>query len=323
MSKSVTAIYACGGGGIDLTANLVPYVDVPGACDTVIYRIDTSDSNVADKPGILPGTLHLIPGADGSGLQRSTNYQPVRDTAPQILAKFKPQKTNIFVFTLSGGSGNVIAAVLMAELLKRGERVIALGVATYDSMKHATNCKDTVDTLDGISQRAKKPLIFTPFLVDQNNEWSAVARSVNGVLGALITLFNDGNTKLDTKDIEHLLDYTSVSNAAPGLVALEIYSDTEINDLHGTSPIAMATLWPTDERKHISIMPSYYVNGTAEVSENSIKAPLHYVIDGGAIRSFYDTTAENVKRITEDDARRAKVTSFAKAEDLDDIGFKL
>lgn len=322
MSKSVTAIYACGGGGIDLTADLTPYVDVPGVSDTVIYRIDTSDSNVADKPGILPSTLHLIEGADGSGLQRSTNYKPVRATADQILAKFKPQKTNIFVFTLSGGSGNVIAAVLMGELLKRGERVIALGVATYDSMKHATNCKDAVDSLDGISQKARLPLIFTPFLVDQHNEWAAVATNVNGVLGSLITLFNDNNTKLDTKDIEHLLNYTTVSNAAPGLVAMEIYTDTDINELQGTSPISMATLWPTDERKHISVMPSYYVNGTAEVCEGAITAPLHFVVDFSPIKSFYATTAENVKRITEDDARRTKVTSFVDKDSLDDFGMR-
>lgn len=322
MSKSVTAIYACGGGGIDLTADLVPYVDVPGVCDTVIYRIDTSDSNVVDKPNILPSTLHLIEGADGSGLQRSTNYKPVRDTADQILAKFKPQKTNIFVFTLSGGSGNVIATVLMGELLRRGERVIALGVATYDSMKHATNCKDAVDSLDGISQRAKQPLIFTPFLVDQNNEWTEVSKSVNGVLGALVTLFNENNSKLDSTDIQNLLNYTNVSQAAPGLVAMEIYNDNEINDLLGTSPIAMATLWPTDERKHISIMPSYYVNGTAEVCDRAIKAPLHYVVDFAPIRQFYASTAENVKRITEDDARRDKVTSFADASSLDDMGMK-
>lgn len=323
MSKNVTAIYACGGGGIDLTADLVPYTDIPGMSDTVIYRVDTSVSNLLDKPGILPSTQYLIEGADGSGLLRSVNYKPVLTASDQILAKFKPQKTNIFVFTLSGGSGSVIAPVLMGELLRRGERVIALGVATYDSMKHATNCKDTVDSMDGISQRHKLPLVFTPFLVDQHSDWQTVSKDIKGTLGSLLTLFNDNNTKLDSKDIENFLNYTKVSTAAPGLVALEIFNDAEVNELQGTAPIAMATLWPNDERHHLSIMPSYYVNGTAEVCDKMITKPLHFVIDGRPIREFYTSTAENVKRISEDDNRRDKVQAFADKGDLDDYGMKI
>jgi len=319
MSKRVTRIYACGGGAIKITADLVDYVNVPGFSDTKISRLDTSDKNLTAN--MTQSSIFVLDGADGSGKQRDHNYKPVVAAMSKILAQHQPEDYNIVVFTAGGGSGSVIGPVLVGELLQRKAPVIALVIGTTGDETQAQNSVNTIKSLGGIQAQHKRPVVFSYFEVNQHNSQSDVDQQVRGVLSGLLNLLDSDNTIIDNKDIVNFLDWTNVRKEIPAqLVCLEMYSGTEIDELAGKAPITMASIYPNEERSYLPVSPAYSTDGVR--SENSVQTnaefaqlTMHYVIHAGPVTPALRELEKTLQRIRDTQRAQFETSNVVSGDD--------
>lgn len=317
MSKRVTRIYACGGGAIKITADLVDLVDIAGFSDTKISRLDTSDKNLTHN--MPQSSIFVLQDADGSGKQRDHNYKPVVASMSKILAQHQPEDYNIVIFTAGGGSGSVIGPVLVGELLQRKAPVIALVIGTIGDETQAQNSVNTIKSLSGIQAQAKRPLVFAYFEVNQHNSQSDVDRQVRGILPTLLNLLDSNNAIIDNKDIINFLDWTNVRKDLPAqLACLEVYNGDELDELAGKAPITMASIYPDEERKFLPVTPSYSTDGIrSELPANNefAKVTLHYVIHAGPIKPIFNALEDSLQRIRDLGRAQAESSNVVDADD--------
>lgn len=319
MGKRVTHIYACGGGAIKITADMVDYVNVPGFSDTKISRLDTSDKNLTAN--MSQSSVFVLKGADGSGKQRDHNYKPVVAAMSKILAQHQPEDYNIVIFTGGGGSGSVIGPVLVGELLQRRAPVIALVIGTTGDETQAQNSVSTIKSLGGVQQLHKRPVVFSYFEVNQHNSQADVDQQVIGVLSGLLNLLDSDNTVIDNKDIINFLDWTNVRKETPAqLVALELYNGDEINELTGKTPIGIASIYPTAERPYLPVQPVYSSDGTR--SEASVIAnksfegiTMHYVVHAGPVVPVMRDLEKTLQRIRDNQRAQSEDSVVISGDD--------
>jgi hypothetical protein len=320
MSKRVTRIYACGGGAIKITADLVDYVNVPGFSDTKVSRLDTSDKNLtANMP---QSSVFVLEGADGSGKQRDHNFKPVVAAMSKILAQHQPEDYNIVIFTAGGGSGSVIGPVLIGELLQRKAPVIALVIGTTGDETQAQNSVNTIKSLGGIQQQHKRPVVFSYFEVNQHFDQADVDNQVRNVLTGLLNLLDSDNTIIDNKDIVNLLDWTNVRNLniPAQLVSLELFVDDELDELTGKAPITMASIYPDEKRKYLPVVPAYSTDGirSAAAVQNSpelAKVTMHYVIHAGPVAPAMRNLENTLQRIRDNQRAQSETSTVLGGDD--------
>ncbi|QXO10200.1 hypothetical protein pEaSNUABM37_00241 [Erwinia phage pEa_SNUABM_37] len=317
MGKRVTRIYACGGGAIKITADLVDYTNIAGFSDTKVSRLDTSDKNLT--PNMSQSSIFLLENADGSGKQRDHNYKPVVGAMSKILAQHQPEDYNIVLFTAGGGSGSVIGPVLVGELLQRKAPVIALVIGTTGDETQAQNSVNTIKSLGGIQAQHKRPLIFAYFEVNQNNSQSDVDRQVRALLPVLLNLLDSNNSIIDNKDIVNFLDWTNVRKDLPAqLACLEVYNGDELDELTGKAPITMASIYPDAERKYLPVTPAYSTDGIrSELPAGHEFAPvtLHYVIQAGPIKPIFAALENTLQRIRDTQRAQAETSNVVGNDD--------
>lgn len=317
MSKRVTHIYACGGGGITITADLTDFVGVNGFSDTRVSRLDTSEKNVTANMPL--SSIFLLEDADGSGKQRDYNLKPVVASMDKILAVHQPADYNIVIFTAGGGSGSVLGPVLVGELLRRKAPVLALVIGSIGDETQAENSVNTLKSLAGIQSSTKRPVVFSYFEVNQQNSQADVDKQVRGTLMTLLNLLDSNNTIIDSKDIINFLDWTNVRKQIPAqLAALEVYIGDELNDIAGHSPISMATIYPDAERNHLAVVPAYSTDGIrGDVPANSpyADATVHYVVHATPVKPIFNELEKSWKRILDNQRANHVVGSILGDED--------
>lgn len=317
MGKRVTRIYACGGGAIKITSDMVDYTDVPGFSDTKVSRLDTSDKNLtANMPR---SSVFLLEGADGSGKQRDYNIKPVMASMDKILAQHQPEDYNIVLFTAGGGSGSVIGPVLVGELLKRKAPVVALVIGSIGDETQAQNSVNTLKSLAGIQAANKRPVVITYFEVNQHNSQADVDKQVRGMLPSLLNLLDSNNTIIDNKDIVNFLDWTNVRKEIPAqLVSMEVFIGDELKDITGTAPITMASIYPNGDRDYLPVTPAYSTDGVRSElpPDNPYRdATLHYVIHATPIKPAFDALEDTLRRIKDNQRSQHVVGSILGDDD--------
>lgn len=318
MGKRVTRIYACGGGAIKITSDLVDYVDITGFSDTKISRLDTSDKNLtANMP---QSSIFLLAGADGSGKQRDYNIKPVMASMDKILAQHQPEDYNIVIFTAGGGSGSVIGPVLVGELLKRKAPVIALVIGSIGDETQAHNSVNTLKSLAGIQAANKRPVVFSYFEVNQHNSQADVDQQVRGLLPSLLNLLDSNNTIIDNKDIVNFLDWTNVRKEIPAqLVSLEVFIGDELNEITGQAPITMASVYPDAQRDYLPVTAAYSTDGIrADLPSDNIyrNKTLHYVIHATPVKPAFDALEDTLRRIKDNQRSQHVVGSILGDDDV-------
>jgi cell division GTPase FtsZ len=152
-------VYACGGAGINLGSQLVKFNNRkdPGFAELKTFFIDTSKSNI--QSNIPEDNIYLVDGLDGSGKKRDTNYVALAECSKEILHQFKPADINIVLHSASGGSGSVIAPILVSELLSRKSLTIVILIGSTSSRIEAENTSKTLKSYEMISHKRNMPVI--------------------------------------------------------------------------------------------------------------------------------------------------------------------
>ena len=283
-------VYACGGCGINVGSHFETFrgKQEDGYATIDVTYIDTSKSNMTSD--VMRDNAYIYEGVDGSGKIRGENNEQIAECIPEILQQYKPQDLSIVISSASGGSGSIIAASLVSELLSRGKPVIAFMVASTDSRIELNNSIKSLKTYEKISTSRKIPVPVMFFSNSKETPRAVVDEKIQMSIVMLSALFSRQNKELDSSDLANWLNYTKVTDHKPHMVMLEFFSNT-ITVQRPAFVITVATLSSLGSETSPGAMVEYqcvgYMN-TESLRKMKTIHPIHAVLIDGAFNSIYE-----------------------------------
>ena len=309
--NATVRLMLCGGAAVNIGRTLfqpssaVKKDDDLGFADIHITYVDTSRSNARDLPA---DSFYLIEGTeddtiDGSAKVRRTNYAAIKQAAPDILHRHKPGDLNIIIHSAAGGSGSTIGPVVVSELLDRGEDTVVIMIGSSTCEKEISNTIDTLMSYQGVSEKREKSIVA---IYLENSKENPMA--INDGLVRLNTLllaavWSGENHGLDSKDLEHFLNYDKVSKHAPSLTGLQITSGGEALDLaKGQVVSGVVTLIREGEDPTPEVMAAYHTFGTLSLGASNaikVKSPIHLHTVQGYFTDIVGTLRKRLAEVEE------------------------
>lgn len=214
--RATMMIYGCGGTGSNIVSLIRPNDTHRSYCEVDTAFIDTSLANVQDNKIPADRFYHITRAStgevlDGSGRLRGANPEDIIAHVPAILNQFPPADVNIVVGSGGGGSGSVIAPAIADELLRQGKIVIPVTIGSSATRQDVNNTTDTLRSYFLSSQSAEAPL---PMIFVENSPKATrgeINNNVLAVISRLALLFSRAHKGLDSKDLEHFLQYTKTA----------------------------------------------------------------------------------------------------------------
>lgn len=298
-------LYCAGGAGINIGSyfsnqTVKDNLAVSNA-EIIPTYIDTSRSNLAKS--IPEESVYMIEGLDGSGKVRSENYKHITDCVLDILQSHPPGDLNIVLSSGSGGSGSVIAPVLIGELTQLGVPVVVIVVGSTDSRIELENTIRTLKSYESIAQLRKTPIAGMYFQNSSKSPRKSVDADIHRAINVLSVLFSGNIDELDSSDLRNWLNYTKVTSFEPHFCNLEFFSD-KVNLEKSHHAISVATLCEPGGDSNTGTTVEYQCVGLIS-SKPDFKLPLHVVILTGAIDLVHKNLSESLKVI--DQARQARM----------------
>lgn len=313
-------IYSTGGAGINVGSFFTKFREenpAAGFAEMQAVYIDTSMSNIWNRPEIKSEDVYLLEDMDGSGKVRAENYREISERINDMLLKFPPADLNIVLSSTSGGSGSVIAPSLASELLKRERNVVVAAIASTDSRIEIENSVKTLKSYEAISQLREQPVVMLYYENNKENQRTEVNTSVRNDIVKLAALFSRQNKELDSADLRNWLNYSKVTKAEPRLVLLD-FANGPVESAR-SQILTVATLAYEGTNTNIGSAVDYQCVGyIAEENKNSIQltGPNHYLIVDGRIIDVYSHLANELGRIDElNAAKKRTVKSIVDGND--------
>lgn len=319
-------VYACGGCGINIASLLEKHrnAEDSAAAKLNITYVDTSKSNLArNHNAIAEEHSYVINCKDGSGQIRAENYDEIVEHMKDFLQAHKPLDLNIVITSASGGSGSVIAPVIVGELLERKAPVIVMMVGSTATKTYTENTIKTIKSFEGVSRAKKAPVVA---IYDENSTKrtrSEVDDNLKYAVMTLAILYSRQNHELDSMDLYNWLRYDRVATFPAQLAALTITDGRELSEELSTlgHVISVATIGSTPDQVHFPITPDYQCAGflpDAASDRFKERCPFNFIVSDGIfpevharLEGFRTTLDENqqariVKRniLTKDDEVR-------------------
>ena len=185
--------------------------------------------------------------------------------------------------SVAGGSGSVIAPLMVSELLGMQVPVIAIGVGSADTRLDAENSLKTIKSYQAISQMRNAPVVMAYMQNGVTFHRDHVDGNVETVIMALCALFSRKNKELDSRDLYNWLRYEKVTTFEPELVSLTVVEGSpEISGLGNV--ISVATLSTKGIDTNLSEMTDVQYTGYLPESAHDIlkgQVPIHFVTSDG------------------------------------------
>jgi len=209
-------IAGCGGCGINLSRMFKPSKQAAN----VLY-FDTSMTNSRHGEDV-----YVIGEGHGSGSRRAEHARDIERLSPQITdLEIGASDVAVVMFSLAGGSGSVIAPIMIREYARRGMRVI--GVAVADT-SYAVGAKNTLNTLKTLTAIAKNNDLYLPLIVlsnDEANSRQVVNDSCANIVSALLDTLTKSVYEVDRNDRLNWINPSKVIDTTPGLKLMSFVSD--------------------------------------------------------------------------------------------------
>lgn len=219
-NPSAVKVTLIGAGGCGL--NLVRPMMSDQRLHAALY-FDTSMVN--SRPG---ETVYTVGKGDGSGSNRAENARDIEREIPQISDEHMGVgDVAIVVFSFAGGSGSVIAPLMIRDLNKRGVRVIGVGVADAGSSVGAKNSLNTLKTLTSI---CKNNDLYLPMIILSNDaaNRSAVDAAATILINDLIDLLTKPVFEIDRNDRMNWINPSKIVSTQSGMKILSLVSDRTV-----------------------------------------------------------------------------------------------
>lgn len=280
--KGNVRIYACGGAGINIGSLFEEFrgVDDKGTAIVSPSYLDTSRSNL--KPNLKEDDVFILSdvleGVDGSGKDRSANAAGIQRHMAAILQKHRPGYVNVVICSASGGSGSVIAPVLVNNLLKEGKMVIVLCIGVAKTGKEISNTLATMQSFERVATATGKPVVMAYFENNKETPPSKVDESAAELITAISVLFSRENTGLDTMDMFKFLNFNDKVTSYPAHLAGLTMAHGELTAEGNENVISVATAAIDDDNVGVDFVVPYGCYGLlpAGTGKDIVeRAPLH------------------------------------------------
>jgi hypothetical protein len=232
-------VYGCGGTGVNIGKKKL-------GDQYAKYFIDTSDSNLRDIKD--ESNKYLISNMDGAGKLRKFTYEKAVENINKIMTKFKPsEEVNIVISSITGGSGSVIAPLIVKSLLEKDKNVIYIGVLSLNSRIEVQNAINTLKSVKGISDMTQKPVIMALIESETRDFADNVAAYVVSLFDMMLN--KKITEEFDTSDLRNFLYYNNVTSTPVGVGFIEVRENTEFIKEKNTI-IASTVLMTPDKDTH-------------------------------------------------------------------------
>lgn len=258
--KGTIRLYAAGGAGINIGKLLEKFrgIKEPGMGVLDQVYIDTSQSNAK---GVNLDKSYFFEGKDGSGSVRKENHESIAAHTREILLKFPPQDLNIVISSGSGGSGSVIAPLLVSELLDNKLPVIAIMIGAAETRLGIKNTIDTIKSYEAIARLRKTPVALGYFQNTDATPRPKVDVAILQLITSLMTVFSRENSELDSKDLYNFLNFDQVTTFPVQLASLISVNGDFPDYLTTGTAISVTTLAKEGVITSLPFVPDYQCVG--------------------------------------------------------------
>lgn len=280
MSKLVA--YCVGGTGINIGALWKRSLKTLPVADVEFVALDTSMNN---QPSDNVLEVLTPPNTRGGGKQRDLNRDIVPEFVKQMLVEHRPGDFNVVIYSAAGASGSTIGPMLVHNLMKQNIPVVSMVVLDRTSDKEHQNTLDTMRSLDGQRKHFNMPVVIDLLENDGQRTRGDMNRLAVDRLNLLSLFLTDANEEADFEDIQHLLNYSKVTEAQPALSRIEYYDAVTIDKRTGNAVANMSLYSEPDTVRNVRIGKAYRVTGIfhegARVPNNT--GELHMVLEHSTI----------------------------------------
>lgn len=327
-AKRTVRILGCGGGGTNISYALEKLrgSNELGFALADIAYVDASRSNM--RSDIPAKSVYLIDGLDGSGKVRSENHGEINLRVKDILQQFRPADLTIVIGTLAGGTGSVIAPLLVKELLLRGLPTIMIGIGDTSTRLDTENTLKSLQSFEAIARAVDAPVAMQYLQNSDRLSRAAIDKEVRQVVGSLCSLFSGENRELDSKDLYNFLFFSNpkVTTYRAQLATLHLLGAND--DFSGLGNIiSVASLLNEGEAWSLPVRPEYATYGYIPkgASEAVIKgAPYHFVVADGTVPEVVTELEGILKSMSEQqEARLSRKSILSSASRPDESGLIL
>lgn len=325
LSKARLTVYGCGGGGINLASHFENAEVRDGQASIEVTYVDTSISNL--RNGLDRKRAALIEGVDGSGKVRRENADAISESIKKFLLDHPPGDLSVVIYTGEGGTGSVAGPLIHSELMLRDQQVISIVVGGEESALATDNTVDTLKTLDAISQKRGKNVVFAYQHNDPTTTRSEVDAHVHTTVAALSVLASRQNDELDTRDVYNWINFSEVSRLGfdPALVRLRVFDhESAIESAKDFDAISVASLLANPAVSRPAWQPDYSSTGycNLEAITGEKQEGLHYMLTHD-VGTIYNYIAEVQGQIQERKSARKGVQRLSNKDEADDNGLVL
>lgn len=240
-----TLFIGCAGAGSNVVEVLKNGLPDYTFCNYV--TVDTSSANTKKDIEFVHFTKDSLKNEllNGSGGVRGANLEDIKKASAKFI---NDRKLHAFdgivylVFSSNGGSGNVIAGVLLKELLLKDVTVCCIMVHDTSSKQYAGQALDTIRAINKIAVETNKAVTTMYFINNIDSKKDLDIKKVNASILEEITLlmaYNDieNIVDIDAEDMKNFYKpnvYTKVKAPAGiyGISGLPIGDITEIVEKH-------------------------------------------------------------------------------------------
>ena len=183
------SVIGCGGCGINSLNRIVESFQDPSLD---VITVDTSESNEV-SPAITE--RYVLGTGFGSGKDRSKNSDALIEAVPKLATT--DADVTIVISSASGGSGNVIANLILSTLLRANKRVVFVMVCHTNTLTNAENTRKAFKSLQSIcGDKYQVPC----FIYDNKSGRKGVDESLVSDMVLLLKLLAHDYAELDDTD---------------------------------------------------------------------------------------------------------------------------
>jgi len=350
-------LHSCGGAGISIADKAITYLrnnENEKKAQLVMHGLDTSETN-------YPNTREFKTVADfwkmeninlddsyfdGSGGVRGHNSESIVKGVQAYLDAKKylaPKKGELHVILAgaSGGSGNIIASMLLKNLLDKGVPVTLIIVGDDNSAKAAENTRKALTTLNSIAGAKRKRITTMRLLFNNNKEGNNILSAYEDVDAEVaihidvLRTFNGELRDLDFQDLVNIVSPKGEDFSLPiGMYTLQsrIGENKEVTN-DKTIVMTRTIITNPETFKGISVMHSKI----GQISDESLKEKVinNYNVDGvpsninlllisGGLKSELDYLTERETTIKENlDKIKLDMVAVVDSDEQDENGLVL
>lgn len=273
LSYGFSKITIIGTGGAGKTA-AIRYAKTIDPESARVITIDTSG-----VPSDIPNVESIkIKDLNGSGKLRKNCIEPISNFIADFTSKTTFELVNIIICSTAGGSGSVLAPLLVDEILRQNKIAIVIAIIDTDSEVDTVNAFNCLKTFDNIAANRKA---YLPMILFNNSFGrSVVDNGIDTIIKNLHLVLNVPYIGLDIQDRIKFLAPSAFDSVDTGVKLLNISKRPD-----GEWEKDIGLVIPTDEHEKLDAMMI-----VTHISDNLKPTKRCSVI----FRGYYEEAGENI-----------------------------